>query len=361
MELIAQGEGHLGQRLAKATAAVFDRHDGPLLVVGVDTRLTRAHAEAALAQLAARRRRRVRPGARRRLLPGRARAAGAGAVRDRPAAWGGPEVLERTLRAAREAGLATALLDPERDLDTPADAQHMLDDPELGALRPPQPRERRGADARRGGGAARPARPPRRAGRPLRGDRGRRRLARRHRRARRRPPARTASHARRRRPRGADERRRGGSPRRPDRLPPRRHAPAATAHVARSRPRRPTAATSRSASTAATSSRACSAPGTPGSGGSASTTATRRSGCGAPPSTRSAATASCRSWTTTTSCGGSRGGFRTACLPGPVVTSARRWRALGIPRTVLSWVVIRWLFIAGVPPERLARLYRRAR
>jgi glycosyltransferase involved in cell wall biosynthesis len=54
-------------------------------------------------------------------------------------------------------------------------------------------------------------------------------------------------------------------------------------------------------------------------------------------------------------------GFRTACLPGPAVTSARRWRALGVPRTVLSWVAIRWLFVAGVPPSRLARLYRRAR
>ena len=54
-------------------------------------------------------------------------------------------------------------------------------------------------------------------------------------------------------------------------------------------------------------------------------------------------------------------GFRTACLPGPAVTSARRWRALGIPRTVLSWVLVRWLFVAGVPPERLARLYARVR
>jgi cellulose synthase/poly-beta-1,6-N-acetylglucosamine synthase-like glycosyltransferase len=54
-------------------------------------------------------------------------------------------------------------------------------------------------------------------------------------------------------------------------------------------------------------------------------------------------------------------GFRTACLPGPAVTSARRWRALGVPRTVLSWVAVRWLFLAGAPPERLARLYRRAR
>jgi hypothetical protein len=43
------------------------------------------------------------------------------------------------------------------------------------------------------------------------------------------------------------------------------------------------------------------------------------------------------------------------------VTSARRWRALGIPRTILSWWVIRALFVAGVRPERLARLYREVR
>lgn len=51
----------------------------------------------------------------------------------------------------------------------------------------------------------------------------------------------------------------------------------------------------------------------------------------------------------------------TVCLPGPVVTSARRWRALGIPRTVATWTVIRWLFLAGVPARRLAGLYRHAR
>jgi rSAM/selenodomain-associated transferase 2 len=54
-------------------------------------------------------------------------------------------------------------------------------------------------------------------------------------------------------------------------------------------------------------------------------------------------------------------GFHTACLPGPAVTSSRRWRALGVPRTVAAWVVVRWLFVAGVPPARLARLYRAAR
>ncbi|MGI8412540.1 MAG: TIGR04283 family arsenosugar biosynthesis glycosyltransferase [Solirubrobacteraceae bacterium] len=47
----------------------------------------------------------------------------------------------------------------------------------------------------------------------------------------------------------------------------------------------------------------------------------------------------------------------TVCLPGPVLTSARRWQRLGLTRTIASWVLIRWLFIAGAPPERLARLY----
>ena len=52
---------------------------------------------------------------------------------------------------------------------------------------------------------------------------------------------------------------------------------------------------------------------------------------------------------------------RTACLPGPAVTSARRWKRLGLPRTIASWVLIRWLFIAGASPARLARLYPKAR
>lgn len=47
----------------------------------------------------------------------------------------------------------------------------------------------------------------------------------------------------------------------------------------------------------------------------------------------------------------------TRCLPGPAVTSGRRWRRQGIPRTVASWLLVRWLFAAGVPARRLARLY----
>jgi len=49
---------------------------------------------------------------------------------------------------------------------------------------------------------------------------------------------------------------------------------------------------------------------------------------------------------------------RTRCLPGPAMTSSRRWRSIGIVRTVLAWFVIRWLYVAGVSPERLVRLYR---
>lgn len=51
----------------------------------------------------------------------------------------------------------------------------------------------------------------------------------------------------------------------------------------------------------------------------------------------------------------------TACLPGPATSSDRRWRTIGIARTLLSWWLIRLAFLAGVPPTRLARLYRRVR
>ena len=53
-----------------------------------------------------------------------------------------------------------------------------------------------------------------------------------------------------------------------------------------------------------------------------------------------------------------RSGGTTRCLPGPATTSARRWRTMGIPRTVLAWFAVRWLYVAGVSPARLVRLYR---
>ncbi len=52
---------------------------------------------------------------------------------------------------------------------------------------------------------------------------------------------------------------------------------------------------------------------------------------------------------------------RSVLLSGPALTSSRRWRRDGVPRTVASWIIIRWLYIAGVSPDRLARLYRAVR
>jgi hypothetical protein len=52
---------------------------------------------------------------------------------------------------------------------------------------------------------------------------------------------------------------------------------------------------------------------------------------------------------------------RTVCLRGPAVASARRWERIGLSRTIASWVVIRWLFLAGVPAPRLTGLYRQVR
>ncbi|MEA2431311.1 MAG: uncharacterized protein QOI19_1784, partial [Thermoleophilaceae bacterium] len=134
VKTIAQvGEG-LGERLTNATNEAFRASDGPLLVVGVDTRLTSAHAEAALTQLAA--------GADAVFGPaldggyyllGLARPMPELFAID-PAEWGGGRVLELSLAAAWTEGHRTALIHPERDLDTPADAAALEDDPELGRL-----------------------------------------------------------------------------------------------------------------------------------------------------------------------------------------------------------------------------------
>jgi len=48
---------------------------------------------------------------------------------------------------------------------------------------------------------------------------------------------------------------------------------------------------------------------------------------------------------------------RVACLRGKVTTSARRWRKSGIMRTVIRMWTIRSLYLAGVSPARLARMY----
>lgn len=52
---------------------------------------------------------------------------------------------------------------------------------------------------------------------------------------------------------------------------------------------------------------------------------------------------------------------RITCLRERVVTSSRRWVRNGVVRTVLLMWSLRLLYFLGVPPERLARLYRDAR
>jgi rSAM/selenodomain-associated transferase 2 len=48
---------------------------------------------------------------------------------------------------------------------------------------------------------------------------------------------------------------------------------------------------------------------------------------------------------------------RPACLQARVTTSARRWEARGVVRTILLMWRLRLLFALGIPPQRLAREY----
>ena len=46
------------------------------------------------------------------------------------------------------------------------------------------------------------------------------------------------------------------------------------------------------------------------------------------------------------------------CLPGPAVTSGRRWEKHGVWKTIFLMWRLRWLYWCGVAPERLAEKYR---
>jgi uncharacterized protein len=129
-DLFPQEGADLGERLAAATARVFGLHDGPLLTVGTDlATLGRRHAAAALDDLA--------DGIDATFGPAfdggyyliGLRAAHPEVFALPTEAWGGPQVLELSLRAAAEAGLSLGLLRGERDLDIPADARAALADP----------------------------------------------------------------------------------------------------------------------------------------------------------------------------------------------------------------------------------------
>ena len=49
---------------------------------------------------------------------------------------------------------------------------------------------------------------------------------------------------------------------------------------------------------------------------------------------------------------------RPACLPGPAITSGRRWETRGVWRTIFLMWRLRWLYARGVAPARLAERYR---
>ncbi len=55
-----------------------------------------------------------------------------------------------------------------------------------------------------------------------------------------------------------------------------------------------------------------------------------------------------------------RGG-RMAILDEPIYVSDRRWRKVGLRRTLFVWVVIQTAYSLGYPAERLGRLYRQIR
>jgi rSAM/selenodomain-associated transferase 2 len=365
-ELIEQCGHDLGMRLQAAARHVQERHGGPLIVVGVDTRLTHAHAHEALERLRAGSDAAFGPS-----LDGgyylvalERHAPDLFAIEE--SAWGGPEVLDRSLAAAAAAGLDASVLDArERDLDTPADAAALAEsDPELGELLrtalsrqlvsvvvptldeaaalPPLLDHLNALDGRfevivADGGSS--------DGTP--------RLGEEHRSA----PRVIETPGGRAEQLNAGAAKAQGDPivflHADSRLPPDAYR---------------------------------SLTGTRADGGNFAIRfdggdlfsrvlggwyrAQRRLGVYYGDSAIWLRRAAFEEL------GGFRPlpimddydlarrlerGFRTACLPGPVVTSARRWRALGVPRTVLSWFVIRWLFLAGVPPERLARLYKRAR
>ena len=52
---------------------------------------------------------------------------------------------------------------------------------------------------------------------------------------------------------------------------------------------------------------------------------------------------------------------KVALLDEPIWVSARRWRNSGVIPTLWSWFLIQALYLAGVAPAKLSRLYRRIR
>lgn len=134
VSLFPQKGTHLGERLRCATLQVLGAGSRPLVVIGTDIPLlSRSHLRAAIRELES--------GTD--VVLGPAEDGGyylVGMSRALPALfgleesrWGGPSVFDETVRRAQLAGLSVGLLDPLRDLDTPADVEVLLAEPGLPA------------------------------------------------------------------------------------------------------------------------------------------------------------------------------------------------------------------------------------
>lgn len=130
--LVGQRGSDLGQRMAAAVCDVAATRPGPVIVIGTDCPvLSPAHLAAAAGRL--------REGDDVVLGPAVdggyyliALAHPDPRVFALPThAWGGPDVATLTVRAAAAAGLNTGFIQPEHDLDTPADVTGLLADPRL--------------------------------------------------------------------------------------------------------------------------------------------------------------------------------------------------------------------------------------
>jgi glycosyltransferase A (GT-A) superfamily protein (DUF2064 family) len=125
---VAQSEGSFGRRLASAVRAVADEVEAgvPLVVVGSDVPgLGAAHLRQALARLAEDRRRVVlgpSPDGGIYLLASRAPLADLLAE----VSWCRHDTAERLRSALEAAGFEVELLEPQADLDAPADLEHWL-------------------------------------------------------------------------------------------------------------------------------------------------------------------------------------------------------------------------------------------
>jgi rSAM/selenodomain-associated transferase 1 len=128
--LFPQVDGDLGRRLEAAVAHVFEAHPGSLTVIGTDApQLHAGHIDSLERALAAGRDAclvEAHDGGYAALALSRPIAS---AFALAPDAWGGPDVLERTLAALRRSGLSAATVGRVVDLDTPEDARRLAADP----------------------------------------------------------------------------------------------------------------------------------------------------------------------------------------------------------------------------------------